>query len=217
MNAIPQSLLQNPLIWRGDTLARSHAVLPTGFSTLDAELPGGGWPKGALTEFMLARPGIGEMRLLMPALRQLTGECAWAVLVSPPYLPYTPALASWGVTLNRLLLVRVSTLKDQLWACEQALRSASCGAALIWLPAIDDRHIRRLQIAAAAGNSIGMLIRPASLATGTTWAALRLQLTPEAGRLGVRILKRRGGGAAPVLRLDISHAVDVPAISPAAA
>ena len=217
MNAIPDSLLQNPLIWRGDALARSHAVVSSGFPTLDAELPGGGWPKGALTEILLARPGIGEMRLLLPALRQLTRDGAWVVLVSPPYLPYAPALAGLGMNLGRVMRVQASSLKEQLWACEQALKSPSCGAVLIWLPAIDDRHIRRLQLAAAEGHGWGILIRPASLATGTTWAALRLQLTPEAGRLGVRILKRRGGGTPSPLQLDLPHAVDLSPVSSAAA
>ena len=212
-----EALLHNPLIWRGDTLARAQAVVPSGFSALDAELPGGGWPRGALTEILLARPGIGEMRLLLPALRQLTHEAAWVVLVSPPYLPYAPALAGLGVDLGRLLVVRASMQKDQLWACEQALKSPSCGAVLIWLPAMDERHIRRLQLAAAEGNGWGILIRPALLATGTTWAALRLQLSPEAGRLGVHILKRRGGATAPSLQLDLPHAVDLSAVSSAGA
>ena len=82
---------------------------------------------------------------------------------------------------------------------------------------MDERHIRRLQLAAAEGNGWGILIRPALLATGTTWAALRLQLSPEAGRLGVHILKRRGGATAPSLQLDLSDAVDLPVVSSAGA
>ena len=41
------------MLWRGDEFgAPAASVLPTGFARLDAELPGGGWPCGALTELL---------------------------------------------------------------------------------------------------------------------------------------------------------------------
>ena len=46
-------LLQHPGIWRGDRLAQAGVdALPTGFAELDKQLPGGGWPRGALTEIV---------------------------------------------------------------------------------------------------------------------------------------------------------------------
>ena len=56
-------LLHHPLVWRGDQLAASLDTISTGFADLDSELPGGGWPKGALTELLRDGEGIGEMRL----------------------------------------------------------------------------------------------------------------------------------------------------------
>jgi protein ImuA len=32
------------------------------------QLPGGGWPQGVVTELLLPHPGVGELRLLAPAL-----------------------------------------------------------------------------------------------------------------------------------------------------
>ena len=70
MNASLDLVLQHPGIWRGDRLAQTgEDTLPTGFAELDEQLPGGGWPRGALTEILLetgrdrrtalAAPGAG--------------------------------------------------------------------------------------------------------------------------------------------------------------
>ena len=45
-------------------------------AALDAVLPGRGWPQGALTEILLAREGIGEIRLTLPALARLQAQRA---------------------------------------------------------------------------------------------------------------------------------------------
>ena len=43
-------------------------TVASGFAALDAELPGGGWPRRVLSELLLPHPGVGEIRLLAPAL-----------------------------------------------------------------------------------------------------------------------------------------------------
>ena len=49
-------------IWRGGRPASpAPAAIPTGFPALDAALPGGGWPLGALTEVLEERQGIGAL------------------------------------------------------------------------------------------------------------------------------------------------------------
>src|SRR5207248_10737812 len=89
------ALLDRPDIWRGDSLSRTGApTLPCGFPGLDAGLPGGGWPAGALTEILLAHEGIGELRLLGPALAGLSRRGLRLVWIAPPHLPYAPALAA---------------------------------------------------------------------------------------------------------------------------
>lgn len=60
----------HPALWRASQLGRpGHEIAwATGFAALDAVLPGGGWPAGALTELLLPHPGVGEWRLLAPVL-----------------------------------------------------------------------------------------------------------------------------------------------------
>src|SRR5581483_2385709 len=83
----------------------------------------GGWPRGVLTEIHLPLEGIGELRVLLPALARLSREDRWIVFIAPPYIPYAPALAAGGVELSRLLLVHPKTRADHLWAVESSLRS----------------------------------------------------------------------------------------------
>src|SRR5258706_5580543 len=91
------ALLDRPDIWRGQDLSRAGApTVPSGFPELDAELPGGGWPAGALTEILPAHEGIGELRLLGPALAGLSQRGLRLVWVSPPPPPHASALAAAG-------------------------------------------------------------------------------------------------------------------------
>lgn len=205
MTPAVEELLQHPGIWRGDRRAQANEqALPSGFAALDGLLPGGGWPRGALTELLYEREGIGELQLPMPALARLSGESNWLAWVAPPHIPYAPALAAAGVSLKRVMLVRPRCVADAWWAAEQALRSGSCGAVLAWLRAPDERRMRRLQLAAETGKAWCVLFRPLKAAEERSTAALRLALEPAAGgRLAVRVLKRRGGPVSRPLLLDL--------------
>ena len=96
-------LLHNPLLWRGDRLARADDAVASGFASLDRELPGGGWPKAALTELLADEEGIGELRLLLPALKRPAQSGKWIVLVAPPYIPYAPAFAGSSIDPARVI------------------------------------------------------------------------------------------------------------------
>lgn len=212
MNAQLDSLLRHPGIWRGDRPeVPAQPGLATGHPALDALLPGGGWPRGALTELILQEEGIGEFSLLLPALAALSREERWIALLAPPHIPYAPALASGGVELSRLLLVRTAGSDDTLWAMEETLRSGACGAVLAWPAAINERFQRRLQLAAEAGGSTGIWFTHARQASSASFATLRLKLAPAPAGLEVRFVKRRGGGDVPPLVLDVPHALARPA------
>jgi len=194
MSASLESVLQHPGIWRGNQRAQTaEDALPTGFAALDELLPGGGWPRGALTEVLLSRQGIGELRLLMPTLARLSEADGWLAWVAPPYVPYAAALAAVGVRLDRLVVSKPQSEADAWWTAEQALGFAACSALLAWLRAADERRMRRLQLAAETGHTWGVLFRHARAAQDRSPAALRLLLESSADGLAVTILKRRGG------------------------
>ena len=197
------ALLAHPSVWRGGDCAPQPDALPTGFNALDAVLPGGGWPSNALTEIVLAREGIGEMRLALPALAQLTCAGRHVVWIAPPWKPHAPALAAAGIALGRLALVRCRTPQEALWAFEQALRAPECGAAFAWLPERDERVLRRLAVAAREGRTWGVLWRRPGDRAKALAAPLRLGLQADQGRLAVHVLKRRGGDVANPVRIDV--------------
>lgn len=181
-----------------------RAAAPSGFTELDASLPGG-WPMGAVCELMPAAPGIGELGLLLPALSRLARAGRHIAWIAPPHHPYAPALVQHGIPLGRLLVVQTRGVQESLWAAEQALRCPAVGAVLSWPAAITDKNVRRLQLAAEAGSSLGILYRPAEAAREPSPAALRLRLqpTPDGLSLAVEVQKCRGGRAGVSLRLPL--------------
>jgi hypothetical protein len=171
-------------------------IEPSGVSALDAALPGGGWQAGTIVELMPTDIGVGELRLVMPALARITNADRHVALISPPFIPYAPALSQHGIQLNRLLVFRTQNSRDILWSFEQTLRCRSFGAVLAWPTTIRDRDIRRLQLAAEAGDSIGFMYRPAAAARDASPAAVRLRLHATAdGTLNIDVLKCRGARA----------------------
>jgi hypothetical protein len=204
-------LLEHPAIWRGRSAARAE-VLPTGCAAFDACLPGRGWPRTGLIEILVSRFGVGELYLLFPALAALTRRPAarWCVWVAPPLEPYAPALSAHGAVLERMLVVRPSGDRENshrarpsgqrgspqrgLWAFEQTLGSGASDIALAWATRSPRaRAIRRLQLAAERGKSLGVLFRPLRAAQESSAAVLRVAVEPNLDGARVTLLKSRGG------------------------
>jgi protein ImuA len=240
-------------VWRAGELASEP--LPTGttgWPALDAVLPGGGWPLAGLTE-LLGAPASGELELLAPWLRRLSTPEAPAprlLWIAPPGVPCAAALQALGLAWPQLVTVTPANAADAAWAAEQALRSGSCAAVLLWChgtghvasqsarqaPAFASTGLRRLHLAAQAGRTPLMALRPLSARTQSSPAPLRLACVPGAGRrLAVEVFKRRGPPLAEPIQLGLPwplavrrsfkhtaltlpHAVDGPApAAPAAA
>lgn len=198
---------------------RQLPAAPSGFAELDASLPGGGWPMGAVCELMPVAPGIGEVGLLIPALSRLARTGRYLAWIAPPYLPCAPALAQRQIPLHRILIVETHGVQESLWAAEQALRCPAVGAVLCWPADITDRNVRRLQLAAEAGASLGVLYRSPAAVREHSPAALRLHLQPAADGPGllVDIHKCRGGRAGIRLQLPLPSPHVALALHPAAA
>jgi cell division inhibitor SulA/protein ImuA len=197
-----EKLLENPRVWRGSSQAGARPGLASGYPKLDRCLPGGGWPLEALTEILIGQYGIGELRLLMPALARLSAEethtdeytePGWIAWVAPPFQPYAPALQQCGIDLSRMLIVRPKDDSELLWSAEQALSSGTCAAVLLWPDTLDDQASRRLQLAAEKGHSWAIAFRPLAARDQPSAAALRLELQSTEQGTRVHVLKSRGG------------------------
>jgi len=185
-----ESLLDERRVWKGRQSAAPVSLQPTGHSALDAALPSGGWPAAALSEILVASDGSGELRLLWPTLARLADSGERLVLVAPPYIPYPQAWLAAGIDMAQLTVVQARD-RDALWAAEQCLRSGSCGAVLCWPGHVDDRALRRLQVAAETGQTLAFACRPLAAANNPSPAALRIAIDTRPQQL--RVLKCRGG------------------------
>lgn len=189
-----QDLLRHPAVWRGGVASPAPGV-ETGWAVLDAVLPGG-WPRGALTELISDHRG-GGLRLVLPALARFTGRGEWVGFIAPPHVPYAPGLMQAGISLERLLVVRAAEDRPAAWAAEQGLRAGSL-AALCWWPGgrggrrLAGRDLRRLQLAAEAGDCLGFLFRSPGAAREPSPAALRLEVTYRPAGMALTVLKARG-------------------------
>ncbi|WP_207536671.1 ImuA family protein [Sabulicella rubraurantiaca] len=88
--------------------------------------------------------------------------------------PWPPGLAALGLTPDRLVLAQASRPMDALWAMEEALRSPAISGVLLLGGAEPDLSAqRRLQLAAAAGGGVGLILRteeePPLAGTASRW------------------------------------------------
>ena len=201
MTALPDPEALHPSLWRASQLARSQTrCVETGFPSLSNQLPGGGWPVSTMVDLLLKQNGIGEMRLLAPALASVAARRV--VLLQPPHAPQALALAGLGLPPSSVIWLRAERTGDMMWAAEQVLRSGSCGALLFWpdqvgsgsaryRPVRSD-NLRRLHLAAQAGETLFFMMRPLATATDASPAPLRLSLEPAKGGINVGFVKRQG-------------------------
>ena len=170
---------------------------PSGHPGLDAELPGGGWPAGQLSEVLQAQAGLHEWRLLLPAVRAASAS-GTVVLIGCPHWPNMAALAGQGIGLSRLLLVDAAKPAERLWAAEQVLRCRDLAALLVWLPHVRPEQLRRLQFSGQAAHQprppLAFVFRPLAAQQDSSPAPLRLAL---------RQAPHHAAGALPALEIDI--------------
>ncbi len=198
----------HPDVWvaRQSVHSTERPVYSSGFRLLDAELPGGGWPCGALTELLVRHMGIGELRFLAPTLRHITQSAKHVVLLAPPHVPYAPAFAALGIQTERLLVVHAQKPIDRLWAIEQSIKSNQFGGLITWLDDSGPQSIRRLQLAASRSTAPVFVFRPWSAQKLASPAPLRMLLLPRRyPELAVQVIKRRG----PVMAKPIDIAIPI--------
>jgi protein ImuA len=219
MNEMLEQAINRNDTWRGrhnhfqghiasaNSASHNNTGLATGYGTLDAQLQQGGWPLDSTIELLSDGSGLGAMGLFLPAMEHLSEQGRWQVFIAPPFIPYAPLLAARGIDTQQILLVHPRNQKDLLWATEQALRSTTCSAVFSWLGSQDYRYsdLRKLQLAAASGDSLTVLFRPNQASYNHSPASLRLQMREYRK---AHILKQRGGNQS--IDVDLSPEEDTP-------
>lgn len=177
-----------------------EACLPLGVPEVDACL-GGGLTLGALHEASVRAPrGEGALMAFALAVAARAGrQLRRPVLVVQQDLAmleagtlYGPGLAERGLPEGSLILVRVRKAQDALLVMEEALKCAGLSAILGEVASPLPEALtatRRLALAAQAGGTLGLLLRPVRTtepcAARTRWTLAPTPSRPDAyGGLG---------------------------------
>jgi protein ImuA len=151
-------------------LEQQGGGLRFGVPALDSLLQGG-LARGALHEVVPAGPlQLGAafgFALAVAALARADGrhvlciETDFGTLESGA--PYGLGLDQFGLSLDRVLILRVAHPRDALWAFEEALKCPALAATVTELPeagsAADPVATRRLSLSAQTGGGLGLLLR----------------------------------------------------------
>jgi protein ImuA len=189
---------------------RRHGLVACGLEAVDGALPGGGFPRGALSE-LAGGPASGKTAVALAVLSRLGDDELFAWIDGRAEL-YPPAAAARGVDLGRLLVVRPPATpggeppwRAGLWAAEALLASGAFGAVVVDVPlprAVPGAETvaRRLQAAVERGGAIALWLGTARAGVRVP-AAVRLELSAEHGRIvarrpGVPAVRAGGGGHA---------------------
>lgn len=186
-------------------------TLSLGLSELDAALPEGGLPLGAVHELVASDVADGAVfglaaHWLGMAQRREAGK--WVLWCGRARHLYAPGLRFAGLDPRRLVTVQAPRDEEALWVLEEALRCRDLAGAVAEIDGLSLAQSRRLQLAAEAGG-IGFLLRAPGASSGeglgvsaavTRWriAALPSPAGPAPGVLAaprwrLELMRCRGG------------------------
>ena len=167
---------------------------------LDRDLPWGGLPMAALHE-VSGRAASGLAAALAGRCLGRQGALLWCQNERVARVEgelYGPGLARFGLSADRIVLVRCRDEREVLWACEEALRCRGVACAVAELGRLDLLTSRRLQLAAEAGGGVGLMLRPGEPDPAPNAALTRWRAEPVAEGTWRLILWRCKGGAPAV-------------------
>jgi protein ImuA len=156
-----------------------------------------------VVELLVQQAGVGEMRLLGPALVTVSQKRSVA-LVAPQQVPNGLGYAHRGVDPTKLMWLKASKSSDVLWCTEQMLRSGSCGAVMLWQQHIRAESLRRVLLAAQSSETLFVVMRPLACAQDPSPASLRLTVRPAADGIAIEVIKRKGSASAQLLNVPLS-------------
>jgi len=209
------SLRQKIARLEGARRPTSEVPVSSGCRLVDKLLPGQGFRRGTLIEWLACGAGSGVESLALLTARQACREGGALVVFDWAREFYPPAAIGLGIDPQGMIVVQAASQADNLWALDQALRCPAVAAALAWPEDLDSRTFRRLQLAAEEGGSLGLFVRPDRVRREPSWAEVRLVVEPLAAtapqsprRLKVQLLRCRGaasGGSVEVELDDETH------------
>lgn len=188
-----------------------------GLDAMD-ELAGGKLALGAVHEVLWTPIGGPAVFFAAVLARAAAGNRAILWLDSQRDL-YPPALATMGIPLEQVWIIRPENEADTLWATAECLRCKGAGATVSHAGRLSRIEARRLQLAAETGGGAGILLRPHGRISADYSAATRWLVTSAAGgrtlqRWKIQLLHGQTGRVGQSVFLEFSREMrDVRAVA----
>ncbi|UTF60515.1 hypothetical protein [Gilvimarinus sp. DA14] len=186
---ILKTLENSGSIHRGCQLTPPAPCVDSGFTELNQVL-GGGFPQFGVCK-LRSQPGSGEVRLLMPYIKNRVSNSAPLVLINPPGPPQPDFWQAQELSAPKLLSLSIPHKRDLLWSIQECLQSGCCPTLLVWNCSLSSSECKRLQLAAYKGTSTLWLC--GDNAQASVPLTLSLSAEPRANGISVMINKRKGG------------------------
>jgi hypothetical protein len=152
----------------------------SGCAAIDRLLPGNGYQRGTLVQWLTAG-GQGADYLSLLLAREACADGGALVVFDPLNQFYPPAAAAIGINLDNLIILHTEQpanppagrQEDLLWSIDQSLRCP--GVAAVWGPLdrIGERWFRRFQLAAESSGCLGLFVQPISESCQPSWAEVQ--------------------------------------------
>ena len=110
--------------------------------------------------------------------------------------------------LDRLLLLRPPSPREEIWAVAECLRCPAVAAVIAAVPKLTRVEARRLQLAAERGGGVGLLMRPQNAdvyAAATRWGVAPAPGDAAVQRWQVQLLHGHGGRVGQHVILEASR------------
>jgi len=153
---------------------------------VDRMLPDAGYARGTLVDW-IAPSGCAADFLSLSVASAACQNGGALVVIDPDRQFFPSAAAAMGINMDNLIVLRSAEKlsghiraigNDLLWAVDQSLRCPAVAAVWGPLPKIDDRWQRRFQLSAEASGSMGLFVRPLSLARQPSWSEVQWLVSP---------------------------------------
>ncbi len=151
-----------------------------GLGAIEHAFPGKIFPRAAIHELISgsaesAACTNGFLSVVLRALLQQNGSCLW---ISTRRTLFPPALKTFDMEPDRILFVDVPSVKNALWAMEEALKCNALTAVVGEFTALSFDESRRLQLAVEQSKVTGFIHRFKPKIENTVACVSRWKVTP---------------------------------------
>lgn len=204
--------------------------ISNGSAAIDGLLPQSGYRRGTLVDW-IAPTGCAADFLSLMVAREACRNGGALVVIDPDRQFFPVAAAAMGLNLDQMIVLQekrgagyflgdgenasTSSTKgwsgiseDLLWSIEQSLRCEAVAAVWGPLPSVDDRWLRRFQLAAETSGCMGLFQRPPSVARDPGWADVQWRVSP-ANRTPERVARQEANVFS--MRLQLTRCRTIPA------